>query len=464
MEDIMSGPKIPVEPYRIKSIEPIRRITRRERENVLREAGFNVFNIPAEKIYIDLLTDSGTSAMSDNQWAGIMLGDESYAGSRNYFHLEKSVRRIFGFPHIIPAHQGRAAERILFEAMLKKGDFVPNNIHFDTTRANVTVRGARPVDLVIEEAYNPRSEHPFKGNMDVGKLEKLISNKGPKCIPLVMMTITNNSGGGQPVSLENIRRVSRVCRAHKIPFYFDACRFAENAYFIKEREKGCEKKSILRIAREAFSFADGATMSAKKDALVNIGGFIALSDAGLAQKVKNLLIISEGFPTYGGLAGRDLEAIARGLEEVLDEDYLEHRIGQVRYLGDLLERAGIPIYKPVGGHAVYVLADEFLPHIPRDQYPGWALTVALYRFAGVRAVEIGGVMFAKKKPGKGGEIFPRLEMVRLSLPRRVYTVSHLQFVAEAMAEIYRKRDGIRGLRIAEQAPHLRHFTVRMEEI
>jgi tyrosine phenol-lyase len=292
----------------------------------------------------------------------------------------------------------------------------------------------------------------------------LISNKGPKCIPLVMMTITNNSGGGQPVSLENIRRVSRVCRAHKIPFYFDACRFAENAYFIKEREKGCEKKSILRIAREAFSFADGATMSAKKDALVNIGGFIALSDAGLAQKVKNLLIISEGFPTYGGLAGRDLEAIARGLEEVLDEDYLEHRIGQVRYLGDLLERAGIPIYKPVGGHAVYVLADEFLPHIPRDQYPGWALTVALYRFAGVRAVEIGGVMFAKKKPGKGGEIFPRLEMVRLSLPRRVYTVSHLQFVAEAMAEIYRKRDGIRGLRIAEQAPHLRHFTVRMEEI
>jgi tyrosine phenol-lyase len=464
MEETMSGLKIPVEPYRIKSVEPIRRTSRRERENVLRQAGFNVFNIPADKIYIDLLTDSGTSAMSDNQWAGMMLGDESYAGARNFFHLEKSVRRIFGFPYIIPAHQGRAAERILFEAMLKKGDLVPNNIHFDTTRANVTVRGARPVDLVIEEAYDPHSEHPFKGNMDIRKLEKLISSRGVERIPLVMMTITNNSGGGQPVSLENIRRVSRVCRANKIPFYFDACRFAENAYFIRKREKDCRNKSILEIAREAFLLADGATMSAKKDALVNIGGFITLSDDDLARKLKNLLIISEGFPTYGGLAGRDLEAIARGLEEVLKEDYLEHRIGQVRYLGDLLEGAGIPIYKPVGGHAVYILADEFLPHIPRDQYPGWALTIAMYRAAGIRAVEIGGVMFAKKKAGKGVEIFPRLEMVRLSLPRRVYTASHLQFVAEALAEIYRKRDGIRGLRIAEQATHLRHFTVRMEEV
>jgi len=460
----MPRPKMPVEPYRIKVVEPIGRISRREREAVLKRAGLNIFNIPAEKVFIDLLTDSGTSAMSDNQWAGLMLGDESYAGARSFFHFESAVRRIFGFAHVIPAHQGRAAERILFEALVKKGDPIPNNIHFDTTRANVEVRGGIALDLAVEEAFDPKAELPFKGNMDVGKLDRFIQRTGPRKIPLVMMTVTNNSGGGQPASLENIRQVSEVCRGHKIPFFFDACRFAENAYFIKKRERGYERRSILEIAREMFSLGDGATMSAKKDALVNIGGFITLADSGLAQKLKNLLIISEGFPTYGGLAGRDLEAIARGLQEVLEEDYLEHRIGQVAYFGDLLDKAGIPIYKPVGGHAVYVLADEFLPHIPRDQYPGWALTVALYREAGIRAVEIGGVMFAKDKGGGAKPEFPKLELVRLSVPRRVYTASHLNYVAEALAELYKNRAKIRGLKIVEQAPHLRHFTVRMEEL
>jgi tyrosine phenol-lyase len=460
----MPRAKMPVEPYRVKVVEPIRRISRRERKAVLKRAGFNVFNIPAEKIFIDLLTDSGTSAMSDNQWAGIMLGDESYAGARNYFHFAEAVRAIFGFPHVIPTHQGRAAERILFEAMVKKGETVPNNIHFDTTRANIEVRGGIPLDLAIEEAYDPRVELPFKGNMDVKKLDRFIRRTGPKKIPLVMMTVTNNSGGGQPASLQNIRQVSEVCRGYGVPFYFDACRFAENAYFIKKKEPGCSRKTVLKIAREMFACADGATMSAKKDALVNIGGFISLTDDDLARRLKNLLIISEGFPTYGGLAGRDLEALARGLQEVLEEDYLEHRIGQVAYLGDLLDKSGIPIYKPVGGHAVYILADEFLPHIPRHQYPGWALTVALYLEAGIRSVEIGGVMFAKDTEGRGKARYPKLELVRLAIPRRVYTVSHLNYVAEALAELYRNRDKIRGFRIVEQAPHLRHFTVRMEEI
>lgn len=455
----------PVEPYRVKVVEPIRRISRAEREKALQAAGLNVFGIPADKVYIDLLTDSGTSAMSDSQWAAMMVGDESYAGARSFFKFEASVRRIFGYPHVIPTHQGRAAERILFEEILRKGDCVPNNIHFDTTRANIEVRGAKAVDLAVEAAYDPRSLAPFKGNMDVDNLERFIRRTGTSRIPIVMMTITNNSAGAQPVSLENIRQVSRVCREHKIPFFIDACRFAENAYFIKTLEPGHKKSSILAIAREIFSLADGATMSAKKDALVNIGGFITLADDALAVRLKNQTIVSEGFPTYGGLAGRDLEAMAVGLEEGLDEEYLEHRIGQVAWLCDLLDRAGVPVYKPAGGHAVYVLADEFLPHIPREEYPGWALTVAMYREAGIRAVEIGGVMFAEDNPGRRGQArHPRLEMVRLSIPRRVYTASHLQYVADALAEIYKKRDTIRGLKIVEQAPHLRHFTVRMAEI
>jgi tryptophanase len=460
----MAEIKMPVEPFRIKVVEPTRKTSREERDDILRKAGLNVFNIPAEKVTIDLLTDSGTSAMSDNQWAGMMLGDESYAGSRNFFHLEKSIKGIFGFSHVIPTHQGRAAERILFEALVKEGNYVPNNIHFDTTRANVEVRGAHAVNLAVEEAYDPLSDQPFKGNIDTEKLEKFIQENGKEKISLVMMTITNNSGGGQPVSLENIKDVSGICRNHGIPFYFDACRFAENAYFIKKREKGFAEKSILDIARETFSFADGATMSAKKDALVNIGGFVTLNDDELVGKLKKLLIISEGFPTYGGLAGRDLEAISRGLEEILEEDFLEHRIAQVHYLGKLLDDIGIPIYKPVGGHAVYILADKFLPHLSRDQYPGWALTVALFRESGIRAVEIGGVMFAKKDEKGEGEIFPELELVRLAIPRRVYTVSHIHYVADAFKKLYTNREKIKGLKIVSQAPPLRHFTVRLEEV
>jgi tyrosine phenol-lyase len=456
--------KMPVEPYRIKVVEPIRRTSRREREAVLKRAGYNVFNIPADKIFIDLLTDSGTSAMSDDQWAGIMLGDESYAGARNYFHFEGAVRAIFGFPHVIPTHQGRAAERLLFEAMVKKGETVPNNIHFDTTRANIEVRGGIPIDLAIEEAYDPRAELPFKGNMDVKKLDRFIRRAGPKKVPLVMMTVTNNSGGGQPVSLKNIKEVSQVCARHEIPFFLDACRFAENAFFIKSREKGYANKSVLEVAQEMFSYVDGATMSGKKDALVNIGGFVTLDDDGLAEKIKNLLIISEGFPTYGGLAGRDLEAMARGLSEGLDEAYLEHRLSQVAYLGGLLDQAGIPVFKPFGGHAVYILADRFLPQIPRARYPGWALTVALYREFGIRATEIGGVMFGQKTGNGKKEIFPELEMVRLAIPRRVYTASHIRFVAEALIELSKNRDKIRGLRIVRESPFLRHFTARLEEI
>jgi tyrosine phenol-lyase len=460
----MADLKAPVEPFRIKVVEPIRPVARKEREALLRQSGYNVFGIPAEKVTIDLLTDSGTSAMSDDQWAGLMTGDESYAGARNFFHLEKAVQSIFGFTHVVPTHQGRAAERVLFGVMVKKGDHVPNNIHFDTTRANIEFLGAQAVNLAGSAAYDPDSGQPFKGDMDVPKLKAFIEAKGARKVPLAMMTVTNNSGGGQPVSLKNIKEVSQVCAHYEVPFFLDACRFAENAYFIKKRENGYAKKSVLEIAQEMFSYADGATMSGKKDALANIGGFVTFDDDALAEKVKNLLIISEGFPTYGGLAGRDLEAMARGLNEVLDESYLEHRTAQVAYLGGLLDRAGVPVFKPFGGHAVYVLADRFLPHIPRHQYPAWALTVALYRESGIRAVEIGGVMFGEKT-GKGKtEVYPELEMVRLAIPRRVYTASHLQAVAEALIEIYQNRGKVRGLRIVRESPFLRHFTAQLEEI
>jgi tyrosine phenol-lyase len=459
----MSETRMPVEPYRIKTVEYVGRTTRREREALLKEAGYNIFNLPAGKVTIDLLTDSGTSAMSDEQWAGILTGDESYAGCRNFYNLEAVVKDIFGFAHVIPAHQGRAAERVLFTAMVRKGDIVPSNIHFDTTRANVEDRGAKALDLVIDEAYDPDSDYPFKGNMDLGKLKNVLETKKGR-VPLVMMTITNNSGGGQPVSMKNIKEVSQVCRRYNVPFFFDACRFAENAYFIKTRDKAYAQTPVIEIAREAFSYADGATMSAKKDALVNIGGFVTLDDGPLAERIKNHLILSEGFPTYGGLAGRDLEAIARGLREVLDESYLEHRTGQIAWLGKILDEAGIPYFKPVGGHAVYLLADRFLPHLPRAQYPGWALTVALYREAGIRAVEIGGIMFGRKSGKSGKEIYPELELVRLAIPRRVYTASHLRYVADSIIELFKNRDKIRGLRIVRESPVLRHFTVRLEEI
>jgi tryptophanase len=415
-------------------------------------------------VTIDLLTDSGTSAMSDDQWAGLMTGDESYAGARNFFHLEEAVRSIFGFSHVIPTHQGRAAERVLFGSIVKKGDSVPSNIHFDTTRANIEVLEARAEDLAAAAAYDPDAELPFKGDMDLAKLKKFIDRKGAGKVPLVMLTVTNNSGGGQPVSLKNIKETSEVCAHYGIPFFLDACRFAENAWFIKKREKAYAKKSVLEIAQEMFSYADGATMSGKKDALVNIGGFVTLDDDALAERIKNNLIISEGFPTYGGLAGRDLEAMARGLKEVLDEDYLEHRTAQVAYLGGLVAKAGVPVFKPFGGHAVYLLADRFLPHIRRAQYPGWALTVALYREYGIRAVEIGGVMFGQKT-GKGkAEVFPELELVRLAIPRRVYTASHLRYVADAIIDLHMNRDKVRGLRIVRESPFLRHFTARLEEL
>jgi len=454
----------PLEPYKIKSIERIQKLSREQREKALIISGYNVFSIPSEKVFIDLLTDSGTSAMSDSQWAGIMTGDESYAGSRNFYHFKKTVQDIFGFKHVIPTHQGRAAERILFEVTTHRGNFVPNNIHFDTTRANLEVRGVVCEDLVQEKAYDPEADILFKGDMDISKLEQFIDEKKPENIPFVMITITNNSGGGQPVSMGNIKDVSQICRKQKIPFYIDACRFAENAYFIKKYESGYSQKSIHEIVKEMFSYADGATMSAKKDALVNIGGFLAVNDDELALKLKNNLIISEGFATYGGLAGRDMEAISRGLKEVIEQDYLDHRIGQVGYLWGLLKKAGIPLYAPSGGHAVYLLADQFLPHIPRNEYPAWSLTIALYREGGIRTVGIGGMMFGKKDSKTGQEIFPKLELVRLAIPRRVYTQSHLNFIADTVIQTYKKRRDIKGFRIVYQAPYLRHFTARMEEI
>ncbi|NOX90539.1 MAG: tryptophanase [Calditrichaeota bacterium] len=456
--------RFPAEPFRIKVVEPIKNTTQEERERLIREAGYNIFSIPAETIYIDLLTDSGTSAMSDNQWAGLMLGDESYAGSRNYYHFEQTVREIFGFKNIIPTHQGRVAENLLFSNILKEGDVVPNNIHFDTTRANVEYHKAQAVDCVIDEGLDPENPHLFKGNMDLNKLEAVIKKYGADRIPIIMLTITNNSGGGQPVSMENIRQVSELAHRYGIRFFFDACRFAENCYFIKEREEGYADKSILEIAKEMFGYADGCTMSAKKDGLVNIGGFVAVNDDEWAQRITNMLILIEGFKTYGGLAGRDLEAIARGLKEVLDENYLRFRINQTRYLGEMLADQGIPIVKPIGGHAVYLDARRFLPHIPPEQFPGQAIVVELYKRAGIRAVEIGSLMMAKKDPETGKMIPPSLELVRLAIPRRVYTNMHMQYVAEAITEIYHEREKLKGFEIEYEAEFLRHFTAKLKPV
>ncbi len=452
------------EPFKIKVVEPIKKTSREQRDALLRKSGLNLFNLPAESILVDLLTDSGTSAMSDGQWAGLMLGDESYAGSKNYYHFEEAVHRIFGFKHIIPTHQGRSAENLLFSVTVEPGSYVPNNIHFDTTQANILHNKGIPLDLVVEEGLDPRLDFPFKGNMDVQKLERTVRERGPENIPLCMLTITNNSGGGQPVSMANIRETKKVLQRYDIPLFFDACRFAENCFFIKEREEGYADRDILSIAQEIFSHGDGCTMSAKKDGLVNIGGFLGMNDDVLSEKVSNLLILVEGFTTYGGLAGRDLEAISRGLQEVLDEDYLRFRIGQVRYLADLMEKGGVPILKPVGGHAVYINAKEFLPHIPQSQFPGQALVVALYREYGIRAVEIGSLMFAEKDPHSGEITYPELELVRLAIPRRVYTTTHMNYVAESVVSLYAQRETLKGLRITYEAPLLRHFTARMEEI
>ena len=445
-----------MEPFKIKSVEAIPFTTRAQREAALADAGYNLFNLPSRLITIDLLTDSGTSAMSDNQWAALMQGDESYAGSRNYFRFEETIRRITGYQHVIPTHQGRVAENLLFTALVNDGDHIPNNIHFDTTRANIEHNGGVAVDCVIDEAYDPVKEVTYKGNMDLVKLDRVLKDVGRARIPLVLLTITNNSGGGQPVSLENARQVSEWCRANDIPFFYDACRFAENAYFNKVRS-GLTIE-IPDLARQFFDLADGCTMSAKKDGLVNMGGFVALNDDDLATRVTNMLILIEGFPTYGGLAGRDLEAIAQGLEEVLDERYLAHRIAQVQEFGERLLHTGVPIVLPIGGHAVYLDARRFLPHIPQEQFPAQALACALYLEGGIRGVEIGGLMF--EVDGK----WPTLELVRLAVPRRVYTRSHLDYVADVCARLLTARDTIKGLQLIYAAPVLRHFTARLEPI
>jgi len=450
------------EPYRIKVVEPIHLTTFAEREAILTTAGYNVFFVKSKDVYIDLLTDSGTSAMSDSQWAGLMMGDEAYAFCRNYYSIKDAISDIFGFRNFVPTHQGRAAEKVLFATVVKSGDYVPSNTHFDTTRANIEAVGGHAVDLLIAEGLDPTSHHPFKGNMDVERLKDLVQDVGAAKIPLAMLTLTNNSGGGQPVSLANIHAVKDVLSQHGIPLFIDACRYAENIHFIKQREEGYTDKSPLEIAHEVFSHADGCTMSGKKDALVNIGGFLAMNDEDIYQRACQLLILWEGFVTYGGLAGRDLEAMARGLWEALDERYLEHRIGQVKYLADRLLERGVPIVEPPGGHAVYLDARRFLPHIHQTQLPGQSLVASLYLEGGIRAVEIGSVMFAHKDEKTGEWQYPELELVRLALPRRVYTQTHLDYVADVIIELYSKREQLRGMRYTYEPPFLRHFTARFE--
>ncbi len=444
-----------IEPFRIKSVEPIRWTTREEREQLLRAAHYNLFLLAADDVLIDLLTDSGTGAMSTYQWGAIMEGDESYAGSRSYLRFRDSVQDIFGYKHVIPTHQGRAAERILFSVMVKKGDVVPNNTHFDTTRANVEFVGAEAVDLLYPEARRPEAILPFKGNLDVAALDQLIQRVGRERVPLVMLTVTNNSGGGQPVSMENARAVSAVCKTHGIPLYFDACRFAENAWFIKQREPAYADRTPKQIAQAMFALGDGCTMSAKKDGMANIGGFLCTNDDILARQEKDLLILTEGYPTYGGLAGRDLEAVAIGLQESLDEDYLRYRIASTAYLGDHIAAQGVPIVQPPGGHAIYLDAKAFLPHISVEQFPGVALAAELYLEGGIRSVEIGSLMFAAAA---------NMELVRLAIPRRVYTQSHIDYVVEIILKVFARRARIRGLRLTYEAPFLRHFTAHLEPV
>jgi tyrosine phenol-lyase len=453
-----------IEPFRIRTVEPIRMTTRDERARLLAEAGYNVFLLHSDDVLLDFLTDSGTSAMSAEQWAGMQRGDESYAGSPSYYRFERAVQDIFGFEHVIPTHQGRAAERILFSTTCSAGDIVPSNTHFDTTRANVMAAGAEPRDLPCPEGLLPAEPAPFKGNMDVARLEALFEEVGPDRIPLVMLTVTNNSGGGQPVSMANVRAVSEVCHRHGRPLYIDACRFAENAYFIKLREPGYADRTVREIAREMFDLAEGCTMSAKKDGLANIGGFLALRDAELALRQRNELILTEGFPTYGGLAGRDLEAIAIGLEEVLHEDYLDYRLASVRYLGEKIAAGGVPIMQPPGGHAVYIDAAALLPHVDPRTFPGQTVVAELYLEGGIRGVEVGSVMFGHRDPETGEEHPARMELVRLALPRRVYTQSHVDYAVEAILSFAGRREAIGGFRITEQQPVLRHFTARFEPL
>jgi len=454
----------PAEPFRIKMVEPIQLIPKIARQEAMIKAGYNLFAVPAKDVYIDLLTDSGTGAMSQEQWASIMLGDESYAGARSFFKLKAVMEEIFGFQYFVPTHQGRAAENILASLLVKPGSFIPSNMHFDTTEGNLRAVGGRPVNLVNEDAFDISIKAPFKGNMDVNKLEAFIIEKKPENIPFGCITITNNAGGGQPVSFANIKEVADIYKKYNIPFFIDSCRFAENCYFIKQREPGFENHSPLQIAKMIFALADGAWMSAKKDAIVNIGGFLAVNDASLFQEISNALILREGFPTYGGLAGRDLEALATGLMEGLEESYLAYRTGQTAYLAEKIMEKGAAIIEPPGGHAVYLDAGSILPHIPQSEFPGQALTAALYLEGGIRGVEIGSVMFAYPDPDTGVMIHPQLELVRLALPRRVYTQTHLDYVADTIGTIINNRDTIRGYKITYQPALMRHFTCKFEPV
>jgi len=453
-----------IEPFRIKMVEPIRMTTKEHRLEVMKDAGYNPFMIRSEDVIIDLLTDSGTSSMSDRQWAEMIMGDEAYAGSRSFFKLEETVRDITGYKHVIPTHQGRASERILFSVAAHRGDVIPNNTHFDTTRANIEFNGAVALDLMTEVGVDPGADHPFKGNLDVGRLEQVLGQYPRERVPLGMITVTNNASGGQPVSMANIKAVSGLLHKHGVPLIIDACRFAENAYFIKLREPGYADRPLKSIAQEMFSYADGCTMSAKKDAFANIGGFLALNNDDWAERARTLLVLTEGFPTYGGLAGRDLAAIAQGLKEVLDEDYMQYRIASTAYLGKHLQEVGVPIFQPPGGHAIYIDARGFLPHIPPYALPGQALVVEMYVQAGIRAVEIGSVMFGRTDPETGRFVPARNELVRLAIPRRVYTQSHVDYVIEAMAELARGKDAIRGMRFVRETKILRHFTSSFEPI
>ena len=454
-------PATMIEPFRIRSVEPLGFTTADERKMLLAAAGFNPFLLRAEHILIDLLTDSGTGAMSSQQWAGMVASDESYAGARSFYRFEEAVKDITGFAHVMPTHQGRGAEHILFHAIAGKGRIIPSNTHFDTTRAHVENCGAEAVDLVVGEAADPSLVHPFKGNMDLARLERLLAEEAGR-IPLIMLTVTNNSGGGQPVSMANVRAVSRLARAHSIPFFLDACRFAENCWFIRTREEGYDKTPLIDIARELFSYADGCTMSAKKDGMANIGGFLAMNDTGLAEQCRSFEILMEGFPTYGGMAGYDMEAIAIGLYEALDERYLAYRVRSIAYLGEKLVAAGIPIVQPTGGHAIYIDARAMLPHIPVNHYPAWSLNNGLYLLGGVRGVEIGSVMFGLRPDGS--EQPAAQELVRLAFPRRVYTQSHVDYLAEVIRELDRQKMRLPGYRIVRQSRVLRHFTARLEPI
>jgi tryptophanase len=445
-------------------VEPIQLIDRESREKALQRAGYNIFGLKSDEVFIDLLTDSGTGAMSQDQWSGIMLGDESYAGARSYQRLSETMDEIFGFKHFVPTHQGRAAENILCAVLLKEGQYVPSNMHFDTTEGNIRARGGRPTNLVCKEAYCDDPDVPFKGNMDLEKLENFIQDVGSENIPLGMITITNNAGGGQPVSLENLREVSEIYKKYQIPFFIDACRFAENAYFIKIREPEYAEKSTLEIAQETFALADGATMSAKKDAIVNIGGFLACNDTALFEKIKNECILREGFITYGGLAGRDLDAMAIGLREGLKEDYLAYRLGQTRYLVERLKEAGVPVIEPAGGHAVYINAGELLPHIPQNEYPGQTLAVEMYREGAIRGVELGSVAFGYPDLDTGEMIYPAMDLLRLALPRRTYTQSHLDYVVDVLSSIQGKAAELRGYKIIKQPPLMRHFSCVFEPL